>query len=77
MSEQKWYGKVAMGYVLNRLGFGGFTVGGAQVSKKHANYIVNKNHAKFTEVVIIIERIKEKFHQTFGFFPETEVEVVY
>lgn len=75
--EQKWHGKVSMGYVIKRLRFSGFQVGGAQVSETHANYIVNKDNAKFNDVVSITEKIKERFFQEFGFYPEVEVEVVY
>lgn len=74
--EKKWYHKVSMGYVINRLGFSGFRIGGAEVSTKHANYIVNVNHARFNDVINIIEKIKEKFFKTFGFYAEVEVEVV-
>lgn len=74
--ENKWYNKVSMGYVINRLGFSGFRIGGAKVSKKHANYIVNFNQAKFNDVISIIEKIKDKFSKTFGFSPELEIEVM-
>lgn len=74
--EGKWHGKVAMGYVINRLGFSGRTVGGAQISKKHANYILNKNNATFDNVEALINQIKDKFFQTFDFYPEVEVEVI-
>lgn len=74
--DNKWYHKVSMGYVINRLGFSGFRIGGAKVSEKHANYIVNISNARFNDVVSIIEKIKDKFSQTFGFSPELEVEVV-
>jgi len=77
LSAQKWHNKIAMGYVINRLGFSGFQTGGAQVSTKHANYIVNRNNARFNDVVSIIDKIKEKFSQTFGFSPELELEIVY
>jgi UDP-N-acetylmuramate dehydrogenase len=79
MSElvrNKWYDKASMGYVIRRLGFAGFRVGGAKVSEKHANYIVNIDNAKFNDVYGIIEKIKEKFSKTFDFSPELEVEVV-
>lgn len=75
--RDKWHGKVAMGYIINRLGFSGMQVGGAEVSEKHANYILNKNKARFSDVIVIIEKIKEKFYQEFNFYPELEVEVVY
>lgn len=74
--SKKWYHKVSTGYVINRIGFSGFRIGGAKVSKKHANYIVNVQNAKFDDVYSIIEKIKDKFSQTFGFSPELEVEVV-
>jgi len=74
--DNKWYHKASMGYVISRLGFSGFKIGGAKVSEKHANYIVNVSNAKFDDVYGIIDKIKEKFSKTFGFFPELEVEVV-
>ena len=76
LSKNKWYNKVSTGYVINRLGFSGLRIGEAEVSKKHANYIVNIASAKFNDVISIIEKIKDKFYKTFGFHPELEVEVV-
>ncbi len=76
LSEQKWHGKIAMGYIINRLGFSGKQIGGAKVSEKHANYIVNVNDAKFSDVFSLINQIKEKFSNEFGFSPELELEVV-
>lgn len=76
ISDEKWHGKIAVAHIIQRLGFSGFTIGGAKVSEKHANYIVNFNNAKFDDVVEIIEKIKEKFSKTFGFYPDLEVEIV-
>lgn len=74
--EQKWHHKVAMGYVINRLGFIGLQIGQAQVSEKHSNYIINKGGAKFTDVYSIIQKIQQRFYKTFGFPPELEVEII-
>lgn len=74
--ETKWYGKVAIGYISNRLGFSGKRVGNAQVSDKHANYIVNLGGAKASDVRKIIEEIQEKVRSAFGFTPEVEIEIV-
>lgn len=71
-----WHGKVAMGYVIKRLGLSGFAVGGAQVSEKHANYVINKNNAKFTDVITIIKEVQKRVEAEFGFTPEPEVEIV-
>ena len=74
--DNKWYGKVSMGYIIGKLGFSSLTIGGAKVSEKQANFIVNFANAKFTDVLSIINKIKEKFFQTFDFYPEAEVEIV-
>lgn len=74
--KNKWHNKVAMGYVINRLGFSGFQIGGAQVSGKHANYIVNVGGARLDDVIAIIHKIQETFLETFSFPPELEVEIV-
>lgn len=74
--ENKWHGKVSMGYAIKRLGFSGTQVGGAKITEKHANYISNVNNAKAEEVLAIIEQIKEKFNAIFGFSPELEAEIV-
>ncbi|MBP6881975.1 MAG: UDP-N-acetylmuramate dehydrogenase [Candidatus Levybacteria bacterium] len=72
-SETKWHGKIAVGYVINRLGFAGKRIGGAQVSEKHANYISNVDHARAEDVKELIHEISNSFEKTFGFVPEPEV----
>lgn len=76
MVEGRWHGKVSMGYAVNRLGLAGYQIGGAQVSLKHNNFIVNLGGARFSDVFGIIEKVKEQFSETFGFAPEAEVEIV-
>lgn len=75
-TKQDWHGKVAMGYVIKRLGFSGLKVGNAKVSEKHANFIVNLGGGKALDVIKIIDQIKQKFSDVFGFTPEVEVEIV-
>lgn len=74
--KEKWHGKVSMGYINERLGLAGYEVGGAQLSLKHKNYIVNKKRATATDVLSIILTIEQRFSDTFGFLPEREVEVI-
>lgn len=74
--EKDWYGKVSMGYLIKRLGFSGVKIGGAQVSEKHANFIVNLGNAKFTDVLTLIKQIQQKVEESFGFTPEIEIEIV-
>jgi UDP-N-acetylmuramate dehydrogenase len=72
----KWHGKVSMGYIIKRLGFQGIRVGGAKITNKHANYISNVDGATYHDVVSIINQIREKFNETFGFYPDLEAEIV-
>ncbi|MBA3723409.1 MAG: UDP-N-acetylmuramate dehydrogenase [Candidatus Levybacteria bacterium] len=74
--ENKWYGKVAVASLIERFGLKGYRVGNAQVSDKHALFIVNLGGAKSSDVLQIISDIQEKFEQTFGFQLEVEVEIV-
>lgn len=74
--ETKWHGKVSVGHLITRLGLCGFKVGNAQVSEKHANFIVNLGGATFNDVYTVINTVKEKFIEKFGFPPEVEIEIV-
>ena len=74
--EEKWYGKVSMGYINNRLGFSGYKIGNAQVSKKHANFINNMGGATAKDVLTIIKHIQDMVSETFAIVPEVEVEIV-
>ena len=75
--EKKWYGKVASAYLIQRLGLQGLRIGDAQISEKHALFIVNLNHAKASDVLKVIGAIQNKFLATFGFSLEPEVEIVH
>jgi UDP-N-acetylmuramate dehydrogenase len=74
--KEKWHGKVSMGYIINRLGFSGYTIGNARVSEKHANFINNLGGATAKDVLTIIKRIQEMTEETFAIIPEVEVEIV-
>lgn len=72
----KWYGKVSMGYIIGRLGFSGYRSGNMQVSTKHNNFITNLGGGKAIDVLTITKEIQNRVHETFGFIPEAEVEIV-
>ncbi|HZE87331.1 MAG TPA: UDP-N-acetylmuramate dehydrogenase [Methylomirabilota bacterium] len=74
--EKRWYGKIAVASLIERLGLKGYRVGGAQVSEKHALFIVNRGHATAKDVLHVIADIQKKFEKTFGFQLDLEVEVV-
>lgn len=56
----KHLGDIYPAKVIDELGLKGLTVGGAQVSEKHAGFIVNKGNAKASDVLELVEIIKTK-----------------
>jgi UDP-N-acetylmuramate dehydrogenase len=48
------------GKLIEDLGFKGKVIGGAKVSEKHANFIVNFNKAKASDIISLINLIQEK-----------------
>ncbi len=74
--EKRWYGKVAVASLIDKWGLKGYRVGNAQISEKHALFIVNLGGAKYNDVLQIIGTVKKKFNDTFGFELHVEVEIV-
>jgi len=64
------------GALIEEAGLKGLTIGGAQVSLKHANFIVNINSATAHDVRQIIDRIKSEVKSQFGVELETEVKML-
>ncbi len=62
-----------VGKLIEDAGLKGTTVGGAQVSELHANFIVNINGATARDVLELIEIIKKTVFEKFGVAIETEV----
>lgn len=55
----------------------GVTVGGAQVSQKHAGFIVNIGNATSEDVMTLVEKVKEKVEKETGISLELEVQLLY
>jgi UDP-N-acetylmuramate dehydrogenase len=64
------------GKLIEEAGLKGLRCGDAEISKKHANFIVNKGHAKASDVMTLIESVQKKVNQKFGVELETEVIIV-
>jgi len=63
------------GYLIDQAGLKGFSVGGAVVSHKHANFILNSGEATADEIFRLIEIVRERVEQQSGIRLELEVEV--
>lgn len=57
-------------------GLKGFTIGGAQVSPKHANFIINLGNARATDVLQLIEHIMETVWKNHQIRLQPEVRIV-
>lgn len=64
------------GYMLEQVGAKKMKVGLAEVSLKHANFIINKDGAKAAEIRSLIEELREKVRQKYGIILEEEIEYV-
>ncbi len=62
--------------LISQSGLKGKKVGGAQVSERHANFIVNTGGATAKDVLVLIDLIKEEVGAKFGVILEPEVEFV-
>lgn len=61
------------GALIEESGFKGYSVGGAQVSEKHAGFIINKGGATCSDVRTLIVKIQDKVYNTCGVKLETEL----
>ncbi|UTR13335.1 UDP-N-acetylmuramate dehydrogenase [Salipaludibacillus sp. LMS25] len=64
------------GKLIQDSGLQGKGVGGAEVSTKHAGFIVNKNNATAADYIATIDMVRETVKQTFGVELELEAKIV-
>lgn len=65
-----------VGPMVEQLGLKGFRIGGAQVSPKHAGFMVNAGGATAADVLALIQHVREKVQAEFGVWLETEVRII-
>lgn len=65
-----------VGPMIDELGLKGFTIGGAQISKKHSGFIVNVNNAKGSDILKIIKHAQAKVKETFKVDLEIEQRII-
>jgi len=60
--------------LIEGIGYRGLRKGGAMVSDKHCNFIVNENHATAADYIALVEEIQEKVEAQYGVRLHTEME---
>jgi UDP-N-acetylmuramate dehydrogenase len=69
-------GNHAAGYLIDQAGLKGTRRGGAEISEKHANFIVNAGEATAADVFRLIKLAKQKVAEEFHINLELEVKLV-
>ena len=64
------------GLVIENSGLKGYSVGGAQVSEKHANFVINKNGATAADIIKLISDVKRTVKEKTGYDLECEIKLV-
>ena len=64
------------GKIIEDLGYKGKTIGGAEVSLKHANFIVNKDDAKASDIKELITSIKKDVKEKYNIDLICEQEII-
>lgn len=64
----------SVGQLLDKLGMKGWQVGGAKVSEKHANFIINTGSASAQNVYDLAKKIKQEVQKMIGIELENEVQ---
>ena len=76
LAEFNKKGVIPAGYLIQKSGIQGKKIGNAQISEKHANFIVNLGGADAKSVAGLIKLAKRKVKKNFGVDLETEVQFV-
>lgn len=64
------------GALIEQCGLKGFSVGGAQVSEKHAGFIINRGGATAGDVIALLKAVSETVLEKTGIMLEPEIRVI-
>ena len=60
--------------LIEKIGYRGKRIGGAMVSEKHVNFIVNEDHAKARDFLQLADEIHDEILEQYGIDLKMEVE---
>ncbi len=64
------------GMLIDKAGLKGLTIGGAQISEKHANFFINKENAKANDMLMLIKKAKNTVKEKFDVDMNLEVKLM-
>ena len=62
--------------LIDECGLKGYRIGGAEVSEKHAGFLINKDSATSKDILDLIEYVKNTVYQKTGKKIELEIEII-
>lgn len=62
--------------LIDEAGLKGFKIGGAEISTKHAGFIINKNNATAKDILDLIKYTQDEIYKKFGKKIQLELEVI-
>ena len=68
--------KLAAGLLIDKAGLKGTRFGGAEISKKHANFFINHGNAKATDIARLIKLSRKTIYEKFGIMLELELKTI-
>ena len=68
--------KYPAGLLIESAGLKGFKIGGAMVSHKHANFLINTGDATFEDFILLIDHVREAVIERFNIALELEVRII-
>lgn len=78
ITNEEWqkatgFGKLTVGFILDRLNLKGKVIGGCKVSDKHSAFFINTGGAKAEHVIMLISDIKMRVRNQLGIQLEEEI----
>lgn len=64
------------GLLIDKVGLKGFRIGDAQISEKHANWIINRGNAESWDILALLQRMEDEVFAHFGIRLEREIRVL-
>jgi UDP-N-acetylmuramate dehydrogenase len=64
------------GQLIDLAGLKGRSLGGAEISAKHANFIINRKNASADDILALMKMIQETILKKFNIYLEPEVKII-